>query len=146
MLGRGPLMSRELREPAGAPCVTCPYRQDAPSALWDESHYDLLPAYDNPFPEQPQNVFCCHKNDGRLCAGWVATHDMGSNLALRVRAITGGIDPAVFDACLDYESPVPVFGSGQEARDHGMRDYENPSARTRWFAQNLLARIPGVEA
>ena len=109
---------------AKAPCKSCPYRKDVPSGLWHSDEYDKLPEYDGSIAEQAMNgatsVFMCHQQDGRLCAGWVATHK-SELLALRIRA--SDIDASVWD----YESPVPVFSSGKDASDHGKRDIVEPS-------------------
>lgn len=108
-----------------APCASCPYRKDVPSGVWARNEYEKLPAYDGGTLEQFLNeavaMFNCHQQDGYLCAGWVAVHDMTQSAAIRMTREE--IDPMIFD----YVSPVPVFASGQEAHDHGVRDIENPS-------------------
>lgn len=114
------------REPAKNPCGSCPYRQDVPSGIWHEEEYVKLPQYDKPMIEQPVGMFGCHQANGRLCSGWVATHDMYDNLALRVNA--RHLTDEVLEKTLTYTTTVPLFASGQEAHDHGMRDYEHPPA------------------
>lgn len=113
-----------MRSCAKAPCATCPYRQDVPSGVWAADEYEKLPRYDGEIAEQlfsgAMGVFDCHQRDGQLCAGWIATH--GAHNLLAMRMIREPVDPAVWD----YESPVPVFSSGREAADHGMRDIDNP--------------------
>lgn len=125
--------------PAKSPCGSCPYRQDAPSGLW---HYDLyakLIDYDEPnMADQPELVFACHQQDGKLCAGWVAVHDMRTNLALFLALLRGWITPETFEFCLTYATKVPLFASGREACDHGLRDYDNPDERTRRVVDKLL--------
>ncbi len=107
-----------------APCRTCPYRRDVPSGLWDAAEYAKLPGFDGDIPDQVAagalSVFDCHQRTGDLCAGWAGCHDMTSMLAVRLRARE--IDPAVYD----YQSPVPLFASGAEAAEHGMRDIDHP--------------------
>lgn len=114
-------------KPSKVPCGTCPYRMDVPSGVWAESEYLKLPEYDKSLLEQAQSgttqLFYCHQNDGSLCAGWCGTHDMQQNLAVRVHPV----DPSVFS----YESPIPLFSSGAEACEHGVRDIDcvSPEAR-----------------
>jgi hypothetical protein len=112
---------------APRPCASCPYRKDAPSGLWEKHEYDKLPAYDGDIQDQlfagATAEFGCHQRDGHLCAGWVAAHGARNLLALRLRA------GAVPQETWDYETDVPVFKSGKEARDHGLRDLKRPGKR-----------------
>lgn len=124
-----------VREPASRPCGSCPYRRDVPSGIWDESEYHRLHPYDRPTPEQPSSLFLCHQQDGRLCAGWVATHDMEHSLALRFAALT--LPPAVVEAVLDYTTDVPVFASGLEACEHGLADVDRPASNAQRAIQRL---------
>lgn len=130
--------------PAKSPCGSCPYRQDAPSGLWHHDHYAVLPEYDRPLDEQPNRVFGCHQNDGKLCAGWVAVHDMEQNLALRISLLSGWISIETFETCLDYATKVPLFASGLEAMRHGLRDYWDPDERTQRIAAKLTKTVEGV--
>lgn len=123
--------------PASRPCGSCPYRRDVPSGIWSPEEYAKLPAYDLPTGEQPHGAFFCHQQDGRLCAGWVGCHDMVNNLGLRFVVLCGVITLADRDAALDYTTDVPLFASGREAAEHGMRDVWNPSDR----AQRVVARL-----
>lgn len=127
-----------MKPPAKNPCGSCPYRQDVPSGIWHESEYTKLPNYDLPTQEQPLGVFGCHQNNGCACSGWVAVHDMKNNLALRVSFGMGHIDNP--DAFLDYSTDVPLFASGQEAADHGMRDILNPDETARKKMRKLLEK------
>jgi hypothetical protein len=106
-----------------------------PSGIWDEHEYDKLPAYDNPTWAQPPAVFMCHQRDGHMCAGWLACHDPHELLALRG---TRGepIDPAVFS----YQTTVPVFASGAEARSHGIRDIPQPDQIARKMIAGLARK------
>ena len=115
-----------MRAPAPRPCESCPYRRDVPSGVWVEEEYHKLPLYDAPTYMQPNGIFVCHQNDGRMCAGWVGCHDMDDNLAVRLAAIRGHMAPDTLDAVLNYQTDVPLFSSGQEAADHGMREIPNP--------------------
>lgn len=75
----------------------------------------------------------CHQRDDNLCAGWLACHDPKQLLAMRFAAINKSIDPAVYS----YKTDAPVFASGTEARDHGMREIENPGRRASAMAAGL---------
>lgn len=123
--------------PAKSPCGSCPYRRDVPSGVWSEEEYAKLPPYDRSTPYQPAAAFFCHQQDGRLCAGWVGTHDMAESLGLRfLLALEKATDDEV-EAILDYESPIPLFASGQEAADHGLAEVEAPSLKAVRTIQNL---------
>lgn len=122
--------------PAKAPCKTCPYRKDVPSGLWAEHEYRKLPEYDRPMHEQPTQMFYCHQRNGCLCSGWVASHGARNLLSMRVHVHFGRVDPESFN----YESPVPVFGSGAEAAAHGMRDIEEPGDRACRAIQRLARK------
>jgi Family of unknown function (DUF6283) len=122
------------KRPAAAPCRTCPYRRDVPSGVWQSDEYAKLADYDRPTGEQPAGVFLCHQQDGRVCAGWAGCHDGDHLLALRLAAMV--MDPADAEATRDYVSPVPLFRSGREAAEHGLRDVQRPGAEAvRWIAR-----------
>jgi hypothetical protein len=57
---------------------------------------------------------------------------MTESLAARFHA--RDIDPAVFE----YTSPVPLFASGAEAAEHGMRDLDQPGEGARRKIAGLL--------
>ena len=117
----------ELPKASGAPCGTCPYRRDVPAGIWAAEEYEKLPAYDGEIMDQVMagalGLFYCHQNDGHLCSGWVACHDMTNTLAVRFTPV----DPSVYD----YESPVPVFASGAEAAAHGLSGVDDPDHAAR---------------
>lgn len=119
--------------PARAPCRSCPYRRDVPAGVWAAEEYDKLWRYDGSISDQAFNgalgLFFCHQRDGRLCAGWVGCHDMTDNLAVRLH----GIAPEAFD----YESHIPLFGSGHDAADHGMNGIDRPDE----VARRMVARL-----
>lgn len=127
---------------AKAPCKSCPYRKDVPSGVWAAHEYEKLPKYDGSILEQVLTgnlaVFYCHQQDGQMCAGWVATHGAGELAALRLKAAE--VDPAVWT----YRSPVPVFGSGQEACDHGVREIEQPGEDAERVIERLIRTVPRI--
>lgn len=128
-------MADDLRGPAPRPCPTCPYRRDVASGVWDEEEYEKLRGYDEPTWKQPPEVWLCHSSatpttDRRLCAGWCGCHDGEHLMALRVAEAHGTLAPEVIEAAIEYVSPVPLFGSGNEAADHGMADYHRPGRKT----------------
>lgn len=115
-----------MNVPAPNPCVSCPYRLDVPSGVWAEEEYRKLPPYDAETGLQPVGVFMCHQQDGRVCAGWAACHDMDENLGLRIAVADDRMTVEVATAICDYTTPVPVFESGAAAATHGLRDLEAP--------------------
>ena len=126
-----------MKPPKKSPCGSCPYRQDAPTGLWHYEEYIKLPEYDRPMPEQPQGVFGCHQDDGHLCAGWVGTHDMKRNLAVRLNWLTGHMTDEEFLQVLGYETKTPLFATGREACNHGLQDYDAPPERTERVKKKL---------
>lgn len=127
-------------EPAKNPCGSCPYRQDVPSGVWSTEEYNRLPPYDLPTGVQPVRLFGCHQQDGRLCAGWVGCHDMDENLALRIAVLDGRITTETFEAARDYATEVPLWGSGTEAREHGVNDMHFPSEKAIRTIDRLKAK------
>lgn len=119
------------------PCGSCPYRKDVPSGVWAEHEYDKLPAYDAPTFAQPHAAFFCHQRTGDLCAGWVGCHDMDDSLGLRLAFVCGAITEDAYREALRYESPVPLWESGQAARDHGVAEVAAPSAE----ADRVIGRL-----
>lgn len=114
------------------PCGSCPYRRDVPAGIWDASEYDKLPGYDGPTWAQSPAVFLCHQQSGELCAGWAACHDTDHLLALRISPVA----PEVYG----YQSPVPVFASGAEARAHGLSGVAAPDQRAVRVVKGLLKK------
>ena len=107
------------------PCASCPYRRNVPSGVWHPDDYAKLPAYDRDTMDQPANAFMCHQGDGCVCSGWLAHRGPYDLLAVRIGVMRGNLDAS----CMDHETDVPLFESGQAAADHGMRDIENPGAK-----------------
>jgi len=119
-----------LPKPPPTPCGSCPYRRDVPSGIWSQNEYDKLPLYDGETWEQDRKVFMCHQRDGHLCGGWLACHGTEHTLALRFPGV-------VHSSTFDYKTEVPVFSSGAEAREHGMRDIDDPGPA----AQKMVAGL-----
>lgn len=130
--------------PAKSPCGSCPYRKDVPSGVWAPEEYEKLPLYDGPLITQPVGAFFCHQQDGRLCAGWVGCHDMDDSLGLRMAHSHGHISTEGAQAAVDYVSRVPLWESGQAARDHGMAEVDAPSPKAERIVQKLVKTVPGV--
>ena len=109
--------------PPKVPCGTCPYRKDTPSGIWAREEYEKLPLYDGDTGEQIMKgataLFMCHQRDGRLCGGWLVTHDRDHLAALRFNRVD--------DSVRDYAPDVECWESGQAAHDHGVEDLDYPS-------------------
>jgi hypothetical protein len=116
------------------PCGSCPYRQDVPAGIWERHEYDKLPSYDGDTSQQSPALFLCHQRDGNICGGWLACHGPDRLLAMRFAAITGSVDVSAFD----YQTDVPVFRSGAEARAHGISGIERPDTRAAKMISGLL--------
>jgi hypothetical protein len=132
----------EIKAPAPAPCGSCPYRRDVPSGVWSAEEYAKLPLFDRPTPEQPPSVFMCHQQDGRLCAGWTAVHDMDNSLGLRIAAGFGLLANGVMEAARRYATSTPLFSSGREAAEHGMAEINSPGIK----ARRLVAKLGRKQA
>lgn len=126
-----------IRPPAINPCGSCPYRRDVPSGVWSEEEYAKLPPYDAPTFEQPPQVFMCHQQDGRMCAGWTACHDMAESMAFRIATLNDSLSDEDIEAVLDYTTSVPIFGSGAEAAAHGRAELYAPGKDARRVIDNL---------
>ena len=71
------------------PCANCPYRKDAPLALWSVEEFERLLDTEN---DVIGSVFGCHKKDDTICTGWLVKQierDFPSNM-MRMRLITSG--------------------------------------------------------
>lgn len=122
--------------PASKPCGSCPYRRDVPSGVWALEEYQKLAEYDKETGQQPVGIFLCHRQDGRVCAGWAGCHDMEHALAIRIGAASR-LDDETLHAILDYETDVPLFASGREAAIHGMRELHKPSAEAKRVMEKM---------
>jgi hypothetical protein len=120
------------------PCATCPYRRSIPAGVWAASEYAKLEEYDGSTAEQAvadaAGVFYCHSVPDLVCAGWAATSGDRHSFALRLAAARG----ADVTAVLEYETDVPLFGSGHEAAEHGRSGIENPSAEARRAVEKVI--------
>ncbi|MFE3263622.1 DUF6283 family protein [Streptomyces sp. NPDC059215] len=125
-----------IRPPAPRPCESCPYRCDVPAGIWAREEYEKLRRYDADTPSQPPRVFQCHQTDAdsdalRVCAGWAGCHEGAGLLALRLAVIDGTMDSTTYQEVIEYESPVPLFSSGNEAAAHGEAGIDAPSEEAR---------------
>lgn len=124
---------------APRPCASCPYRRDVPAGIWDTSEYAKLPDYDGEIHEQAiagaNAAFACHRDDGRLCAGWLGHRDPFELLAVRLGLAAGSMPAQV----LDYRTDVPLFASGAEAAAHGLSTVRNPDPAAVAAAVKILA-------
>lgn len=121
-----------------APCKTCPYRRDVPSGVWAANEYEKLPRYDGEIIEQVMKggvgLFLCHQQNNALCSGWLGCHGPENLAALRISP--QAIEPEVWN----YQTDVPLFSSGAEAAEHGMRDIETPSPKADRAMELLLRK------
>jgi hypothetical protein len=127
--------------PRKNPCASCPYRSQVASGIWDESEYAKLPAYDGEMHEQASiAVFMCHQPDeGDVCSGWLGHREYPEDmLAVRLGIIRGVLD----ESCLEYSTDVPLFGSGAEVAEHGMKHFQDP----REDARRVIDKITRKQA
>lgn len=129
-----------MKPPAVNPCGSCPYRRDVPSGVWSAKEYAKLPPYDEETPYQPVEVFMCHQQDGRMCAGWTGCHDMFESMGVRIAILAGHLAESDMDAVLDYTTTVPLFASGQEAHDHGMAELDAPGPKAGKIIDKLVKK------
>lgn len=127
-----------MKPPAAHPCGSCPYRKDVPSGIWAVSEYRKLPAYDGETHDQPHQVFLCHQNNDRVCAGWCGTHDMQESLAVRLASFNES--PEVIAAIMDYKTSTPLFVSGRAACNHGVRDIKQPGVIALAVMKSVIRR------
>lgn len=126
-----------------SPCGSCPYRRDVPSGIWAAANYLMLPRYDGEAVQQAAAgayaVFMCHQGTEQLCAGWAGhREDPNDLLALRFSVAMAETDPAA----LRYSTRVPLFASGAEAAEHGLRDIDRPGPE----ARAAIAKIARLRA
>ena len=113
-----------MKVPRPRPCASCPYRRSVASGVWHPDEYEKLPRYDRETFDQPVEAFMCHQGDDRhVCSGWLGHAEPSELLAVRIGIMQGHLDRS----CAEYETDVPLFASGQEACDHGLRDVLDPS-------------------
>jgi hypothetical protein len=126
------------------PCGSCPYRKDVPSGVWSAEEYEKLPAYDDPTNYQSFSAFFCHQQDGSLCSGWVGCHDMDESIGLRLAVAHNLLTKEQYEEALDYVCPVPLWESGQVARDHGMAELIEPGDKAKQVVAKLGRKL-GLE-
>ena len=131
------MSDQKIKAPAPAPCGSCPYRLDTPAGVWSADEYDKLPEFDGETWEQPASVFLCHQQNGCLCAGWVAVHDMENNMGMRFALASGMLTPATAARAIDYTTTVPLHPSGRAAAEFGKGEIETPSPRAIQLVQKL---------
>ena len=90
------------------PCKNCPYRKDAPLAHWAVLEFDKLLDSEEDFIGKS---FDCHKQNGKLCTGWVMNQDRRQKagtdkIAFRISMSKQNVTVAELDA---LHCPVPMF-------------------------------------
>lgn len=149
-------MSTEILVPAPRPCESCPYRQDVPSGVWGASEYAKLALYDQETASQPPGLFQCHQHDAttgkqlpRVCAGWAGVHGRQTGkhglLSLRIALALDRLTVAQVQAICEYDSPTPLFASGREACEHGVRGLLDPSAEARRIQGKIVRLRSDIE-
>lgn len=125
--------------PRPRPCASCPFRTSVPSGVWHPAEYSKLARYDGDMHEQSLATFHCHQGDANhVCAGWLGFRDPADLLAVRVGIVRGDLHPS----CGEYTTDVPLFETGREAAEHGMRDVLNPSPE----ATDVIDKVTRVRA
>ena len=123
-------MPAEIRK---VPCEACPYRQDVPSGVWAHEEYEKLRRYDAETASQPFVGFACHATPKKFCHGWAVVHTSRGNehdlIALRLAGVQEIPEPK-----------VPLFGSGNEAADHGQAEIEDPTEEAMHVADRLTRK------
>lgn len=120
------------------PCISCPYRKDHPSGVWDKREYEKLRAYDN---NEAFGVFLCHQTNTHglttVCRGWLSVHC--ESVAVRLAVATGKIEPdEPYRDC-----GVPLHESGNAAADAGEQKINRPTAEARSMGTRLLKKGAG---
>lgn len=79
-----------------SPCNNCPYRKDAPLRLWSYMEFEDLLEKDKDYLG---SVYGCHKNNGKLCTGFVMNQDKRRvpSITLRIALSNKGITVADLD-------------------------------------------------
>lgn len=77
-------------------CNNCPYKKDSPLAHWSVDEFKDLIKKDS---EQFGTVYCCHKNDGHVCRGWLKDQDNRNfpSIALRLSMSKNNVDRDYLD-------------------------------------------------
>lgn len=79
------------------PCAKCPYRKDAPLALWSADEFKQLLATES---DMIGAVYGCHNNDATVCRGWfLDQRERGfPSIALRMALATHNVSAETIDA------------------------------------------------
>jgi hypothetical protein len=109
--------------------------------VWSADEYDKLPGFDLETWEQPPSVFMCHQQDGCLCAGWVAVHDMPNNMGLRLALATGMIDPEQAELVEAYTTDVQLHPTGEAAAEYGKSGVDLPGPAAIRTVQKLSRKL-----
>lgn len=126
---------------ANSPCTSCPYRKDVPSGVWHKSEYEKLREYDEPprgSSEIPATaLFLCHQTpeigQQTACRGWLTVHC--ESVAVRLAVLKGDVTPEQVYA----EVKEPLYKSGNEAADAGIKQIKRPGKK----ARKIVARLAG---
>jgi hypothetical protein len=86
----------DLFNGCATPCAKCPYRKDAPLALWSADEFKQLLATED---DLLGATYGCHNNDGTVCRGWfIDQRERGfPSIALRMTLATRNIDADAID-------------------------------------------------
>lgn len=127
-------MSQELIVPE-KPCESCPYRRDVPSGIWAREEYEKLRGYDE---NTAFGTFLCHHspdmNRNAVCRGWLSVQC--ESAAARLAVLSGQVTDEQ-----RYATPlVPLYASGNEAADAGIRGIKRPNAKARKLIDRLKAK------
>jgi hypothetical protein len=118
-----------------SPCTSCPYRRDTPPGVWHPSEYEKLRDYDDGAPSPSFATFLCHHTTetGRdtACRGWLSVHC--ESVAARLAVLKGEVTDA------ERYAPVkePLYASGNEAADAGIKGVKRPGRQARKVIERL---------
>lgn len=128
-------MSRKPLHCIPEPCSSCPYRRDTPAGVWDKTEYEKLRGYDD---NSSFATFLCHQSreigKDTACRGWMAVHC--ESVAVRLAILKGDVTPAQLYA--DVASPL--YKTGNEAADAGIRGVKRPSKKAKHSINRLSKR------
>lgn len=93
-----------------SPCNNCPYRKDAPLRLWSIEEFKDLLANENDYMGA---TYGCHKQDGKLCTGWLMNQDQRRfpSIALRMFLSKNNVTREFLDS---LKSEAPMFKTVKE--------------------------------
>lgn len=64
---------------------------------------------------------------------------------MRMALATYRISPQLAKEIYEYQSPVPLFSSGTEAAEHGMRGIESPSEEASRIREKIIRLRSDIE-